>query len=257
MQNEGAFLPQEHQAGTLSCQVREFGIADAGGHLERLQHRGVQSPFHVCFCCCANVLMFITVACFPLFFAAGRGAVQNQEGNSPLGICPQYKEFTLLCYLKKYIGFCWIQDKKEEAVSLRILILLTCWNPSSNLFHPRLQVFPLNLVFLYHSPVALCLPESKLSTSSQPLPPSPVRSMTQQLPLLSPVSSQLTINGSASSQTHLGLECDSSKQPHPEQAFYLSQPSFALPWNGFLLVLVRWIRWSNVEVHIEAFSTSW
>lgn len=194
--------------------------------------------------------MFVKVACFPPFFAAGRGAVQNQEGNPPLGICPHYKEFTLLCCLKIYI-YCFlrIQDKKEEAVSLRILILLTCWNPSSNLFHPGLQVFPLNLVSIHPSPMPPWATALHLITTLFPIPSClcccqfPFNWQSKAL--------------HACSQTHLGLECGSSKQPHPEQSFYLSEPSFALPWNGFLLVLVRWIKWSNVEVHIEAFRTSW
>lgn len=63
--------------------------------------RGFWSLFHVCFFGCANVLMFIKVTCFSPFFAADRGAVQNQEGNSPLGICPYYKDFNRICCLKK------------------------------------------------------------------------------------------------------------------------------------------------------------
>lgn len=133
----------------------------------------------------------------------------------------------------------------KESVSFWILSLLTYLSPSSNPFSPWAPGFPIEPC-VHHmvpnlSPASLPLALASF-VAQEPLVPSPVLASDD----------QRLYSHTLGFEVWFFLPAASSSS-----AFRLSEPSFALLWNGFLAVLARWIKWSNVEVDMEASGTSW
>lgn len=98
MQSEGAFL-----GPSISWHVLWPGT---GRHLERMLLRILQSPFHICFCCCASLPVFIKVTCLPPLFAAGRGSCTELGREPSFGhLSFLQRVSTILCSLRHYDNF--------------------------------------------------------------------------------------------------------------------------------------------------------